>query len=72
MLVLFIIGWCAAAAAWFYGTRFFIPMWASGFRGKDKHRGYARKALIGYGLFVAAILFCLLVGGLAQLAGGWG
>jgi hypothetical protein len=71
MLILFIAGWCVAALGWFYGTRFFLPMWAAGFRKTERHTGYGRKALIGYAVFLAAILFCFLVGGLAELAGGW-
>jgi len=71
MLILFIIVWCVGAGAWFYGTRFFLPMWAAGFRKADKREGYGRKAAIGYSVFVAAVIVGFAVGGLAQLAGGW-
>jgi hypothetical protein len=56
----------------YYASRFFLPMWAAGFRKKPQHEGYGRKALIGYGIFVGAILVGLAAGGIAELAGGWG
>jgi hypothetical protein len=71
MLVLFISGWCIAALGWLYGTRFFLPLWAARFRKSEPQAGYGREALIGYAVFVAAIVFCFVVGGLAELAGGW-
>lgn len=70
-LFLFIVGWFVAAAAWLYGTRFFIPRWAAGFRKREDHLGYRRKALLGYGIFIGAIAFMFLMGGIGQLAGGW-
>jgi hypothetical protein len=72
MLILFIIAWFAAVGGWFYGTRFFFPMWANGFRPSENREGYGRKAIKGYAVFVGAVLFGLAVGGLAELAGGWG
>jgi hypothetical protein len=72
MLVLFIAGWFVAAGAWIYGTRFFLPMWITGFRKKQELAGYGRRAIKGYAIFVGAIIFCFAVGGLAELAGGWG
>jgi hypothetical protein len=72
MLWLFISAWCVAAVAHIYASRFFFPMWAAGFRKKPQHEGYGRKALIGYGIFVGAILVGLAAGGIAELAGGWG
>jgi hypothetical protein len=71
MLILFIAAWCVGVSGWFYGTRFFLPMWATGFRKAQRHEGYGRKALKGYAVFVGAILCGFLFGGLAQLAGGW-
>ena len=71
MLIVFIGAWCTAVAGRLYGTRFFLPMWAKGFRRSAKHDGYGRKALIGYAVFVGAILFGFVAGGLAELAGGW-
>jgi hypothetical protein len=68
MKILFLIAWGAALLGWIYGTRFYLP-WR--FRKSDGREGYGRKALIGYGIFVAAIIFGFLVGGLAELAGGW-
>ncbi len=72
MLILFIIAWVIAIGGWFYGTRFFLPMWANGFQPSDSRKGYGRKALKGYGIFVGALISYFAVGGLAQLAGGWG
>jgi len=62
MLVLFIVAWCVAAASWFYGTRYFLPMWAARVRGSDIPDGYGRKMLRGYAIFIGAVLFGLLVG----------
>ncbi|UYY78185.1 hypothetical protein [Sphingomonas sp. R1] len=72
MLILFIIAWFVAVGAWFYGFWFFFPMWLNGFRPSERLVGYGRKAVVGYAIFVGAVLFGLAVGGLAQLAGGWG
>jgi hypothetical protein len=47
-------------------------MWAAGFRKSEAREGYGRKAFKGYAIFMAAIVFCFIVGGLAELAGGWG
>lgn len=69
---LFIGAWCVSVAAHIYGSRYFLPMWASGFKSKPQHEGYRRKALIGYGIFVGAIAVGFAAGGIAQLAGGWG
>jgi hypothetical protein len=69
---LFIAAWCVGVAAHIYGSRFFFPMWASGFKKKVEHEGYGRKALMGYGVFVGAIAVGFAAGGIAQLAGGWG
>lgn len=44
-LILFIAGWCIGVAGWFYSTRFFLPMWATGFRKAQKHEGYKQKTL---------------------------
>ncbi|WP_419321530.1 hypothetical protein ACN2C7_02820 [Caulobacter sp. ErkDOM-E] len=71
MLILFIAAWFVSLAGWLYGTRFFLPIWAKGFRKVDRHKGYARKAALGYAVFVSAIIFGFAIGGLAQLAGGW-
>lgn len=72
MLILFIIAWCVGVGEWFYGVRFFLPMWSDGFRPTDAREGYGRKALKGFGVFIGALVFCFAVGGLAELAGGWG
>lgn len=72
MLILFVIAWLVALGAWFYGTCFFLPMWVSRFQKPESRKGYGRKALKGYGIFVGAVIFGFIVGGIAQLAGGWG
>ena len=55
-----------------YGTRYWLPMWADGFRKLEKHHGYRRKAAIGYGIFFAAILVGFAAGGIAEYwGGGW-
>lgn len=59
-------------AAHIYASRYFLPMWASGFKRKPQHEGFGRKALIGYGISVGAIAVGYAAGGIAQLAGGWG
>ena len=72
MLVVFIAAWCVGVAAHIYATRFFLPMWAAGFRKRDKHRGHGRKVLIGYGIFILAIAVGFGAGGIAEYwGGGW-
>jgi 4-hydroxybenzoate polyprenyltransferase len=70
MLILFIVAWFVAGGAWFYGT--FLPMWVNRFQVSDDRKGYKRKARKGYAIFIGAAIFGFAVGGLAQLAGGWG
>lgn len=72
MLWVFIAAWCVGVAAHIYASRYFLPMWASGFRKKPEHQGYRRKMLIGYGVFVGALVVGFAAGGIAELAGGWG
>lgn len=68
----FICTWCIAVAAHLYASRYWLPMWAAGFKEKPKHKGYMRKALTGYGVFVLAILVGFAEGGIAQIwGGGW-
>lgn len=67
----FIVAWCVAVGAHLYATRFFLPMWAAGFKKRPEHEGYGRKALKGYGIFVGAIAVGFAAGGIAELAGGW-
>lgn len=72
MLVVFIAAWCVGVAAHIYATRFFLPMWAAGFRKGDKHKGYGRKVLIGYVIFILAIGVGFGAGGIAEYwGGGW-
>jgi uncharacterized membrane protein YjjB (DUF3815 family) len=68
---LFIAAWFVGLAGHIYGTRYFLPAWASGFRRKPEHKGYGRKMLIGYGIFIAAVAVGFAAGGVAELAGGW-
>jgi hypothetical protein len=71
MLIVFIVAWCVGAAAHIYATRYWLPMWAAGFRKREEHKGYGRKALIGYGIFLAAAGVSFAARGIAELAGGW-
>lgn len=69
---LFIAAWLVALGGHLYGSRYFFPAWASGFRKKPEHKGYGRKMMIGYGLFAGALVVGFAAGGIAELAGGWG
>lgn len=72
MLVVFITAWCVAVAAWFYGLRYFMPMWLVGFRKRDHHVGYMRRVLVATGVFMLACAVGLLAGGIAEYwGGGW-
>ncbi|OJW72768.1 MAG: hypothetical protein BGO57_16170 [Sphingomonadales bacterium 63-6] len=72
MLVVFIAAWCVGVAAWFYGTRYWLPMWAAGFRKTEWRGKYMRKALKGYGVFIVAIAVGFGAGGIAEYwGGGW-
>ena len=72
MLVLFIGAWLVAAAAWFYSVRYFLPMWAAGFRKQDQHKGYGKKALKGAAVFLLAWATGMGAGIVAQYwGGGW-
>jgi hypothetical protein len=69
---LFITAWCVGVAAHIYASRFFLPIWVARFRKRPEHEGYARKAIIGYGIFIGAVAVGFAAGGIAELAGGWG
>jgi hypothetical protein len=69
---LFIAAWCVGVAAHIYATRFFLPLWAVGFRKRPEHEGFGRRALLGYGIFIGAIAVAFAASGIAELAGGWG
>ena len=71
MLWAFIGALFVGAAANIYATRFFLPRWWSGFHARPEHAGYGRKILLGYGIFVAAIVVAFAAGGIAELTGGW-
>jgi len=68
-LMLFMAAWCVGVGAWFYAMRFWMPMWRAGFRHREEHLGYRRKAHIGFALFAGAVVVGLVV---ASLAGRWG
>jgi hypothetical protein len=62
MLVVFIAAWCCGVVAWLYATRCWF----------DRRAGRLRKALIGYGVFVAAVAMGFAAGGVAEMwGGGW-
>lgn len=67
----FIGAWCVGVAGHIYGSRYWLPMWAAGFKKRPDHQGYGRKALVGYGIFIGALAVGFAAGGIAQLAGGW-
>ena len=68
----FIAAWGVGMCAWIYGTRYWPAMWAGGFKKSERPPGYMRKALLGYGVFVAAIAVGFLAGGIAEFwGGGW-
>lgn len=72
MEVVFVGAWCVGVAALVYASRYWLPMWASGFKKLDKHKGYMRKALTGFGVFILAIGVGFAVGGIAEYwGGGW-
>lgn len=72
MEVLFIASWLVGAAAWMYGTRFFLPMWAVGFRKSEVPVGYGRKMAKGYAVFLAAGAVGFAAGFIADYwGGGW-
>jgi hypothetical protein len=55
-----------ALPAWLYAARYFFPMAAAGFRRRDDHKGYMRKALIGASVFVIAVSVALGVAALGE------
>ena len=72
MLVVFVIAWCIAVAAWLHAARYWFPMAAVRFRKTDWRETNMRWALMGYGIFVAAIAVGFVAGGIAEYwGGGW-
>ena len=70
MEVVFIAAWCVAASAFFYGGYF----WYSrlGYDDSERPPGHMRKALTGFGVFVAAVAVGFVAGGIAEVfGGGW-
>lgn len=73
MQTVFIGCWCVALASFIYANIYWLPMWAAGFKKKDHHKGYMRKALTGFGMFILACLVGILAGVVADVwGGGWG
>ena len=72
MAWLSVAAWCVAVGAFAYANRYWLPMWVSGLRGRGEPKGYRRRAMIGIGVFVAAIGMMIIAGGIAQFwPGGW-
>lgn len=72
MLVIFMLAWCAGAAAWAFSMRYFMPYWWAGIRGREKPRGYLLKAFFGGLAFAAAVGVGMAAGAVAEKVGGWG
>lgn len=72
MQLVFLASWCVALLSVFYANRYFLPMWAVGFRRRERHKGYPKKVAIGTGIFFLAILVGLAAGAVAETwGGGW-
>jgi hypothetical protein len=69
MKLVFVLAWSVAAFGWIYGTRYWLGMWRVRFDKSKRSPGYMRKALVGYGTFVAAIAVGFAAGGIAEF---WG
>jgi hypothetical protein len=72
MELVFIAAWFVGVGAWLYATRFWLAMWAVSFDRSKRPPGYMRKALVGYGIFIAAVAVGFVAGGIAEFwGGGW-
>lgn len=72
MLVLFIAACGVAFAAHLYFSRYWYPMWAARFRKREAHRGYGKKCLQAFAVFLVAIAIAFAAGGIAEYwGGGW-
>lgn len=73
MLLVCYAAWFVGAGALLYGARHFLPMLTAHRRGGERHEGYAKKALQGFGIFVVACGIAFAAGAAAEFwAGGWG
>lgn len=55
-----------------YANRYFLPMWAVGFRKRERHKGYWKKVAVSTGVFLLAFLVAAAAGGVAEIwGGGW-
>jgi len=71
--LIFIAAWFVGVVAWIYTARYFLPMWAVGFRKRDQHVGYWKKTffggttfLVAWGIGVGAAIVA------ERWTGGWG
>ncbi|WP_232824146.1 hypothetical protein [Blastomonas sp. UPD001] len=72
MLAIFIAAAVVAIGGWAYGTRYWLPMWAAGFRKTEWRSLYMRRAIKGYSGFILAVGIGFAVGGIAEYwGGGW-
>jgi hypothetical protein len=72
MLWVFVASLIAGLSGWLYAVRYFLPMWANGFRKQPRHDGYPKRVLIGACIFFGTLVVGFASGGIAELAGGWG
>lgn len=68
----FIAIWIAALITWVVGVAFFVPVWWSLIRQRKPDRKNVRGSLISAAVFVGLVGAAFGVGGIAELAGGWG
>ena len=55
LYLFFLMAWIIALGGWGYAFWHFMPMWSAGFQKREHHKGYARKVLIGTGIFIGAL-----------------
>lgn len=72
MLYLFIAIWIAAVITWAVGAAYFFPVWWSLLRQRKPDRKHVKGSLISAAVFVGLVVAGFGVGGIAELAGGWG
>lgn len=65
MLLVCYASWFVGVGALLYGARYFLPMWAAGFRGGERHEGYVKRALQGFGIFALACAMAFAAGAVA-------
>ncbi len=62
----------AAMVTWFVGAAHFLPVWWALLRKRKPERRNIKWSLISAGLFIALVGAGFGVGGITELAGGWG